>query len=197
MAREALVFAFHDYTLYTFERGDKLSGSWFGGPLEAELSGATFGPRPLHLIATLGGEHIPVLKPTLENKLQSNISLIYGLQYSGCDIYYRMRSRDNIELLRISPAQSSDDWPYRHYPPLLPYIPLRLSDTPRRASYDEFAERFWNMPEQQSASMVVAVPAPATIGMSLWGRDGDLEKVTIVFECDLKERIVKATNLVS
>lgn len=197
MARETLIFAFHDGTLYTFERGDELSGSWFGGPLEATTSGSAFGPRPLHLIAMLGGEHIPMLKPTLDNNFRSEIPLIYGLQYNGCDLEYRVRSKDDVELLRLAPARSSDDWPYSNYPPLLPYIPLRLSHAPRRTSYDDFAGRFWNMPDQQSAELVVAVPPPATVGMSLWGYWGDAEEVTIVFECDLKGGIVKATNVVS
>jgi hypothetical protein len=197
MPREPLVFAFHDDTLYAFERGDEFSGSWFGGPLDATISGLTLGPYPLHRVATLGGEHIPALKSTLENGLQIDIPLFYGLRYDGCSMHYRFRSNSDVELLHLAPTQSSVDWPYSDYPALLPYIPLRLAGEPRHERYQEFAERFWNMPEQQPAELLAAVPPPAAIGMSLWGKAGDAEEVTIVFECDLKEKLVKATNVVS
>ncbi len=82
------------------------------------------------------------------------------------------------------------------FPPLIPYVPLRLEDTPRSESYDDFVQRFPNMPWPQPTEMVVAVPPPATIGLSFWaGGDGD--DVTIVFECDLKERKVRAFNRTS
>jgi hypothetical protein len=75
-------------------------------------------------------------------------------------------------------------------------MPLRLDDTPRLTNYDEFAQRFPNMPWPQPAELVVAVPAPATIGVSLWG-SADANDVTIVFECDLKEKTVRASNRTS
>ena len=59
MTCETLVYAFHNNTLYAFERADRLSGSHYGGPLPAEFSGQPFGPKPLHLIACLGSLHIP------------------------------------------------------------------------------------------------------------------------------------------
>jgi hypothetical protein len=50
------------------------------------------------------------------------------------------------------------------------------------------------MPEKQSAELVVAVPPPATIGLSFWD-DGD--GVTIVLECDLQKGEVRAFNVTS
>jgi hypothetical protein len=50
------------------------------------------------------------------------------------------------------------------------------------------------MPEKQSADLMVAVPPPATLGVSLWGC-GDGEGVTIVFACDLKTNVVHVTNV--
>jgi hypothetical protein len=50
------------------------------------------------------------------------------------------------------------------------------------------------MPEKQSAEMVVAIPPPATIGLSFWDI-GDGDGVTIVFECDLQKRQVRAFNV--
>ena len=70
-------------------------------------------------------------------------------------------------------------------------MPLRLEDTPRSVSYDEFAGRFPNMPTEPE-ELMVAVPPPATIGLSLWGDSGDWDGVTIIFECDLKAREVKS-----
>jgi hypothetical protein len=190
MPKEPLVFAFHDNSLYTFERAPRYSQSVFGGPLSAKISGRPFGPKPLHLIACLGGWHIPALN----HHHLVELPLIYGLHYSGCRIDYRVEFTHKVELLGIAPAASSDDWPYPYFPPLLPYVPLRLDDTPRRESYDEFAARFPNMPEQQAAELIVAVPPPAAVGLSLWGA-ADIEEVTIVFACDLKAKKISATNV--
>jgi hypothetical protein len=191
MPRETLVFAFHDDRLYTFERADRRSASVFGGPLNANICGRPFGPKPLHVIACLGGWHIPALN---EHQLVE-LPLIYGMYYGG-RMDYRVKYGHHIELLGIEPASPSDDCPYPNFPPLLPYLPLRLDDTPRRVSYDEFASRFPNMPERQTADLVVAVPPPATLGLSLWGSaDGD--DVTILFECDLKAKEITATNVIS
>jgi hypothetical protein len=190
MAKESLVFVFHDDRLYTFERAERYSASKFGGPLDLKILGQPFGPKPLHRIASLGGWHIP----SLNDHQLVELPLIYGLHYDGCQIDYRVRIGHTIELLNIAPAKSSDDWPYPHFPPLLPYVPLRLEDTSQRTNYDEFASRFPNMPEQQPADLIVAVPPPATIGLSLWG-NSDADDVTIVFACDLKEKKVSACNL--
>lgn len=45
--------------------------------------------------------------------------------------------------------------------------------------------------------MIVAVPPPASVGLSPWGDYGDGDGVTIVFECELKNRIVSAFNVTS
>jgi hypothetical protein len=71
-------------------------------------------------------------------------------------------------------------------------VPLQIGET-RTASYAEFAQAFPNMPEPQPTELVVAVPPPATLGVSLWGWGGG-EDVTILFECDLADRVVYASN---
>jgi len=192
MNREPLVFAFHDETLYTFERTGRCAASHFGGPPPRQISGQPFGPRPLHLIASLGALHISALSKCYLGALP----LIYGMYYDGCMLSYRVEFSHKIELLHIQPATSPDDWPYANFPPIVPYMPLRLEDTPQRVSYRTFADRFPNMPEEQPAELVVAVPPPATIGLSFWGC-GDWDGVTIVFECDLKKKEVKAHNVTS
>ena len=138
------------------------------------------------------GRHIPALN----GHRLVELPLLYGLHYDGCQLDYRINIGHHVEVLAITPATSLDDWPYPNFPPLLPYMPLRLDDTFRRVSYDEFAGRFPNMPAKQSADLMVAVPPPATIGLSLWG-GGDGDGVTILFECDLKENRVSATNMTS
>jgi len=189
MNREPLVFAFHDKTLYTFERTDQHSASVFGGPLDANITGRPFGPKPLHLIARLRSRHLSVLG----QRFVFDLPLIYGMQYDGCELSYRITKSHEIELLHIEPASSLDDWPYPNFPPILPYIPLRLDDTPQLTNYDSFAQRFSNMPWPQPTELVVVVPSPATIGLSLWG--GGDDGVTIVFECDLEAKKVKAYSM--
>ena len=192
MQNEPLVYAFHDDRLYTFERTPRYSPSVFGGPLAATISGPPFGPKPLHLIACLGGWHIPALN---HNHL-FELPLIYGLQYDGCSLNYRVEYGHKVELLGIQPATASNDWPYPNFPPLLPYVPLRLDDTPRATSYDAFAERFPNMPEKQPAELVVVVPPPADVGVSLGGA-GDGDDTSIVFACNLEKKTVSACNVTS
>lgn len=190
---EPLVFAFHESALYTFRRADKYSASVFGGPSRATVTGLSFGPKPLHLIARLGSRHIPALS----HHHLFDLPLIYGMYYNDCELSYRVSFGHQIELLAMEPAASIDDWPYSGFPPLLPYLPLQLDNRPRRVSYDEFAARFPNMPERQMAEMIVAVPPPASVGLSLWGDYGDGDGVTIVFECDLKSRVIRAGNVTS
>jgi hypothetical protein len=190
MSQEQLVLAYCNDTVFSFERADERSASVFGGPM-VELSGVVHGPRPLHMIARLSAEHLP----TLPQQRPFDIPLIYGMCYDGCRLEYRIGGVGKIELLKLRPAQSSDDWPYLNFPSLLPYLPLRIGAT-HRSSYAEFAQAFPNMPTMQPAELVVAVPSPATLGISLWG-DWAGDDVTILFECDLADRVVYASNICS
>jgi hypothetical protein len=191
MSEEPLVLAYCDGTAFSFERAQKLSASMFGGPMEVAVSGIEHGPKPLHLIARLGSGDIP----PLGQHYMYSLPLIYGMCYDGCELEYRVDAGGKVELRKLRPTQSSDNWPYPHFPPLLPYVPLQIGDT-RRCSYAEFAEPFPNMPSQQPSELVVAIPPPATLGVSLWGM-GDGDDVTILFECDLADRVVYASNRVS
>jgi hypothetical protein len=194
MAKEQLVHAYSDGTIFSFERAHKHSGSAFGGPMGVSLSGIEHGPKPLHTIARLAATDLRItqLPPTRRDNL-FDIPLIYGMCYDGCDIEYHVDTIvRHVELRKMSPTQSSDDWPYPNFPLLLPFVPLQVGET-RRCSYAEFAEAFPNMPEQQPTELVVAVPPPATLGVSLWGWEAD-DDVTILFECDLADQIVYASN---
>src|SRR5262249_12507343 len=155
--------------------------------MEAKLSGIEHGPKPLHLIACLSSDHLPVLG----RHHIYDLPLIYGMCYDGCTLEYRVDTGSQVELLKLSPTQSSDDWPYPNYPPLLPYVPLQIA-AERSASYADFVERFDNMPEQLTTELMVAVPNPATLGISLWGSPS---AVTIVFECDSSDHMLYAFNV--
>ena len=193
MVEEQLVFAYHNGTLFSFERAYRHSASEFGGPLGVKLSGIDYGPKRIHFIARLAAAHLrPMPLGTPERGKLFDVPLIYGMCFDGCNIEYHVDLKGNIEIHEMRPTESSDDWPYRNYPLLLPYLPLQIGET-RNCSYAEFAQRFVNMPELQPTDLVVAVPAPATLGVSLWGRW--TTEVTIVFECDLSDRVVSAYNI--
>jgi len=196
MAEEQLVFAYFDGTLFCFERAQEHSPSVFGGPIESKISGIGHGPKPLHLIAQLASTHMRAARPDMPGRDHLfDLPLIYGMCYDGCNMEYSVDLYGNIDLRKMSPTQSSDDWPYANFPLLLPFVPLKIGET-RPCSYAEFARAFPNMPEPQPTEMVVTVPPPATVGASLWGRAAG-DDVTILFECDLADRIVFASNICS
>jgi hypothetical protein len=182
MSRETLVYAYHDNKICEFERADQNSASVFGGPMPSKVTGQAFGPKPLHRIACLHRLDIRALSAANVRELP----LVFGMHFDGCQLCYRVKDRDEIEILQITPTTSLDDWPYENFPPLIPYVPLRLKDSPRDTTYGEFAARFPDIPNE-SAELIVCVPEPATIGLSFWG---DWHNVTIIFQCDLQKREV-------
>lgn len=190
--QETLIVIHHQNLTYFFEAGeqDPVSAnatSVYGGPLCHNLSGCSFGPAPLQHIATLSPAQLPMLRHSLP--------LLYGFQYSGCELDYQ-HSASSVQLLDISPSQSNGDWPYENYPALLPLLPLRLTQT-RSESWDDFSSHYPNLPAQQSAELVAIIPPPQHIGQSLWGEDGDVEEVCVVCECDLSRQQVRGYNICS
>jgi hypothetical protein len=186
MAEEQLVFVYCDGMVFSFERAREHSASVFGGPMDCELSGIAHGPKPLHMIAQLAAMDLRGPDQPL-----FDIPLIYGMCYDGCEVEYHVDGR-HVEIRRMSPTESSDHWPYPHYPAVLPYVPLKIGET-RRCSYEEFAEPFPNLPESQPTDLIAVVRSPATLGFALWG-SGDDEDVIILFECDLGDQMVYASN---
>lgn len=176
---------------YDFARDANHSFTYFGGPLELKVSGIKYGPKPLHHVATLFGDCLPELKGIVE--LRSGFPLIYGLCYSGCRMQYKPTC-DRVELVSLTPTISADDWPYRDYPTLLPYFPLKVAKT-KGMRYEKWAEAYPNMPDIQPADLVVAIPPPADIGVTLWGGHNDAEGITMVFECNLTSFEVNAYNV--
>jgi hypothetical protein len=175
---EHLAHVFVGSKSYALSRVASGSVSWFGGPMEGEVKGLTSERGPLHHVATLSSNHVGEL-----SKYGGRMALMYGMQYDGCRLEYTYE-RPNVTVEKLSPRGASKDWPYRGYPPLLPYAPLGVV-LQRDADWNQFVKGWSNLPREQPAEMVVLVPPPMTIGLSLWGVHGDWEEVTIVFEVHL------------
>jgi hypothetical protein len=188
-----LIAAFTEGIRYEFVPTQQYSASAFGGPGEITLRGPRHGPAPLHFIGRISKVHLPILA---RPKSYFDLPLVYGMRYSGCRLGYRLARTSDAKLTvtGLVPRRSSSDWPYEQYPSLLPYVPLKLGRR-RRMTYEAFARRYPNMADAQPADLVVVVPPPFGIGVSLWGPIGDAEGVTLVFECDVSRRAITAYNI--
>lgn len=178
-------------TTISLERTDELSFSVFGGPLEYECSGVQL-PRPLHQVALLSHNQVPSLGAP---SYIFDLPLVYGMRYSGGTLHYTF-SREGICVRAIEPLEASDSWPYRGFPDILPYYPLRRGETVTE-DWTAFSKRAPNLSEAQPCELVVLIPPPFGLGFTLWGRGGDAEGVTLVFECNLTSREVVAYNVCS
>jgi hypothetical protein len=173
-----------------FQRSEHRSQSWFGGPIEDSLLGVALPVRP-HLIASL---HLSDLKPALQAG-PIEIPLIYPMRHSGGHMFYSFEY-GAIQLTEVTPREASSDWPYIGYPEILPYHSLSVGSVIEE-SWDEFLDRAPNLPEDQEAELVVLVPPPIGLGFTMWGRYGDFEDATLVFECDLAKSRVETYNICS
>jgi hypothetical protein len=188
---ETLILAFDGRTTYSFSRADKQAASVFGGPMEYRVSGKRPVPDRLHLVARLSHNDLPILGPP---SYVFHLPLLYGLRYNEGKFAYQFEHTD-IKVL-VSPGTPTEDWPYRHYPTLLPYIPMAVTKR-KKQSWQQFAAEFPNMKDKQPTELVVICPCPMTTGVSLWGREGDAEGVAMVFECDLAAKKVNTYNVCS
>lgn len=186
---EVLLLAFDGSATYSFVRHEKQSFSVFGGPNESKIVGKRFGTVQLHQIARLSAGHLPTLRDTYV----SDLPLHYGLRYDGGGISYHFEGND-ITVLEMEHKKPSDDFPYKDYPVLLPFVPLAVAKR-KKQSWRQFASQFPNMPDDQPSDLIVVVPPPMTLGVSVWGKWGDAEGVSMVFECDLKTQRIRAYNV--
>src|SRR5215467_11130870 len=92
--------AFNKGTIYFFQRSEEWSSSYFGGPLDLDISGIEHGPRRLHRVATLSARDLPIGS--------SSLPLVYGMTYSGCTLRYRYEKYGRLELLELAPTSSSE-----------------------------------------------------------------------------------------
>lgn len=188
-SREALVHVFHAGLSTSFFRGLEHSTSSYGGPLELEVDGMDLA-QPLHRVATIAVDH---LRPLGLPWRFSELPLVYGLRYSDCRLHYTFEP-GAIVPSSMEPREPTEDWPYAGYPQLLPFVPLEPGPI-APSTWEEFRQRAPSLPERPLLELVVLVPPPATLGFSMWGRMGDAEGATIVFECSLQEKRVLAYNV--
>jgi hypothetical protein len=188
---EALVIVYQAGNVTSLVRSSTRSPSAFGGPGRYDVAGDRLA-KPVHHIATINARHLAV---TDSRRHFFELPLMYGLFYDGCSLRYEF-GRGSIIVRARDLGSPTEDWPYPHYPSLLPYIPLAVGGVERK-SWDEFSRLTSNLPTKQPSEVVVLVPPPATIGFSVWGPEGDAEGVTMVFECDLESRHVVAYNVCS
>ncbi len=196
---EILAYVFYDGKAAAMVRSDSHQTSWFGGPSGVSIESPGL-PSPLHHVATIGPECLRQ-KLAFDGKRLIDfipsgtygIPLFYGFSYSGCDLKYTLGIQ-GIELVSIDPKSTCPDWPYRHYPHLLPYVPLEVAGV-RKMSWEKFTALADNLPDDQPSEIVVLVPPPASVGYSMWGPDGDGERVTLVFEIAPEDRTVHAYNV--
>ncbi|MBI1325459.1 hypothetical protein GC170_20025 [bacterium] len=196
---EILAYVFYAGKAAALVRSPTHQFSRFGGPCGVSFESPAL-PSPLHHVATIGPDCLKQ-KLAFDGKRlidiippgNYGIPLFYGFSYSGCDLRYAL-GLQGVELSSIDPKSADPDWPYRHYPTLLPYFPLEVAEV-RKLSWKKFAGLAENLPDEQPAEIVVLVPPPATVGYSMWGPDGDGERVTLVFEIEPKIRSVHAYNV--
>ena len=186
-------FAYYNGRAIAFTRSDHHRFSYFGGPGTYRLEGLDHGPKPLHHIATVTTRDFDVTKTGFGQA----IPFYYGLCYDGGTLAYQRSGHGKIEITAMSPAQSSEAWPYPNYPALLPYFPLAVADCWAMEA-DEFATYTMQgiMPKDKDTLLWVVPPNPL-MGVSLWGPSGDAENVQIIFECDMAQGTVQAYNVCS
>lgn len=180
--------AYYDGTAYFLAPADRYTGSYFGGPSMAKVTGLRHGPEPLHHILTVDGRIVPALYELY----LSDLPLFYGMCYESCDLTYLVSS-DACRITKLKPRKSGVAWPYRDYPRYLPYMPMRLARK-TRCPAKQFERFTWQGLKIGADTLAVIVPPLFVGGTSIWGPWGDVEHVQIIFECDLKKKTIRATN---
>lgn len=188
---EVLIHAWCDGVATSFVRGDASSASVFGGACGARLDGVACGPRALHHVGTIAFADLPNA-PVAPR--EARLPLFYGLCFDGCVLEYACDAAgDAVEVTFMDPARSTDAWPYADYPVLLPRVPLRVGSCVEQ-SWWEFCALAPGLNENPWADLTLFVPAPTTIGHSLWGPEGDAAGVLLTFQYRFANRVMKASN---
>jgi hypothetical protein len=115
------------------------------------------------------------------------------MTFDGCSMEYKTNWRA-IEITKMEPTVSSDEWPYPDYPVHLSYVPLEVKGN-RECSLKEFSDSVMQGIDRTSDSeVIVIVPPNPDLRMSIWGPSGDLNDVQIIFRYDSATGITKAYN---
>jgi hypothetical protein len=182
-------YVFFQGKVTTFQPSTKFRFTFFGGPSDLRTEGVAIGPRALHQVLTL---HTRDLGPSAV-KLETDLTFKYGLAYDGCYLEYKTLYRA-IEIVKMEPSKSSDDWPYADYPVLLPYVPLEIKEA-RECSLKEFSDSVMQgIDKTHDAEVIVIVPPNPELRMSIWGPSGDANDVQIIFRYDATTGITKVYN---
>lgn len=190
--RTPLVIVHHAGQTALLDRtADEHAFSSFGGPVDVAVSGMPL-LRPLHQIALLDRNQFDFLGPPSQ---VFDLPLLHPMRYSGGTLRYALE-HEGVVVKAMEPQRPTDDWPYAGFPDLLPYHPLKLTGVVTQ-DWNRFRDRAPGLPVAQPAEVVVLVPPPRGLGFTLWGRGGDAEGVTIVFECSIAGRQVVTYNVCS
>lgn len=186
-------FSYYKGLATTFTRSNRFESSYFGGPCDFYVDGIEYGPSHVHHIATISNRDLGIEGYNLGNRSP----FIYGMCFDGCSLSYKRTAHSAIEITSIEPNQSSDGWPYNGYPPLLPYLQLRVEER-QEMPLAEFSEavmqRIDSLEENQ---LILVVPPNPLMEASLWGPSGDREEVQIIFIYNTETGVIKAHNVCS
>jgi hypothetical protein len=198
--------AYFNGSVAFFEPTQGFGAAYLGGPLQRRID-HEFNVRPvLHRVFTL---ELRDVAPEAESGLRGTLPLLFGIRHDGCRIEYTVPKQgegatkflSNVEplaLISLNPSAPTPDWPYEDYPAALPYIPLSVAHSEKMEA-SKFARAFtWQGVHGLSQDeLCVIVPSLPHIGVSMWGREGDLEAVQTIFRFSLRESRVVAETQVS
>ena len=119
--------------------------------------------------------------------------LLYAFTFNGCELRYQMLSDTEVQIVELTPQQSSDDWPYPDYPAFFESIPFDFSE-PKPLSIKQVNDLTWQgIDDATNETLIVVVPPSDSYGVSLWG-DGDAEEVQVVFQIQGSSGTVSVSN---
>jgi hypothetical protein len=191
-------FVYANRRVFTLERSETPADAFFGGPFELEIVGRQ---DRLHLHRTLTLSASRLNWPE-QRELFGKIPLLYGFQYGQNQLSYRLHGaeipqqgtqlRERIHDVSLDASTYDADWPYVSYPPLLPYIHLRIASE-RDISLSEFCSSYIEAEVNCAEDVViVGVPTNHTLGYSMWGLEGDQQGILLLFVLDVKTLRVTA-----
>lgn len=163
----------------------------FGGPLDLSIRGASRNARHLHRVLSLD---LSDARFALQVPNVDMLPLVYGFTFDGCSLEYKVASDRQLTVLDLSPGSPSPGWPYANYPKGFPRLPLQFIK-PKGIRREQVTElTCQGLPDEAADQLVVVVYPSKQFGVSLWGEEGDLELVEVIFLVDPETGRVSVTN---